>query len=120
MHGYQTHLRRAAGDLQHQFRAGRLLELLAFADRHDERTGAADHAILVVDIEVVDIHGEGVRPLQHNRQAVDRHPGREHVVAREGDERAAIVGAVPGNVDDAAKTAVAAAVEQGFGKAQRA
>src|SRR5262245_54289624 len=50
-----------AGDLQHELGADRLLELLALADRDDECARSANHAILVVDVELVDIHGAGVR-----------------------------------------------------------
>src|SRR5262245_5510931 len=63
LHWKQALRRHALRDLQHQFRADRLLELFALADRHDKSARAADHAILVIDIEVVDIHGESVRPL---------------------------------------------------------
>ena len=45
----------AAGDLQHQLGARRLAELVALADRDDEGAGAADHAILVIDVEILDI-----------------------------------------------------------------
>ena len=98
-------------DLQHQFRADRLLELFPLADRHDKSAGAADHAILVIDIKVVDIHGESVRPLEHDRQAIDGDAGREHIVACERDEGTAVVGAVARDVDHAAEPAIAAAVE---------
>src|SRR5437764_10000158 len=42
-------------DVQHQLGADRVLELLALADRHDEGAGPADHAILVVHVEILDI-----------------------------------------------------------------
>src|SRR5437764_12859242 len=67
----------AAGDFQHELGAGRLLELLAILDRNDEGTWPADDAVLVVDIEVLDIHRECVGPLEHARQPVDGEPGRE-------------------------------------------
>src|ERR1700730_1904305 len=47
---------RAVGDFKQQLGPDRLLELVAILDRHHERTGSSDHAILVVEIEVVDIH----------------------------------------------------------------
>src|SRR5690606_1895228 len=53
-------LGRAAGNLQHQFCADRLGKLVAFLDRDDERAGATNHAILVIDVEVADIHRRGV------------------------------------------------------------
>ena len=79
--------------------------------------GTADHAVLVIDVEVLDIHGEGVRPLQHDRQAVDgdaRWPAPRR--APISDERPAIVGAVAGHVDHAAEAAIAAVVEQRLGE----
>src|SRR5262249_58782032 len=46
--------------------------------------------------------------------------GSKPVAARDGDERAAVVGSVAGDVDHAPKAAIAAAIEQGFGKIKRA
>src|SRR5262245_27445975 len=66
-----AYLGRAAGDLEHQLGADRLAELLALADRHHERAWSANHAVLVVDVEVRDIHGGGIGPLEHDRQPVD-------------------------------------------------
>src|SRR5262249_30561760 len=45
-----------------------LLELVTLLDRNDKGTRAADDAIFVVDIEMLNIHGEGIGPLQHDRQ----------------------------------------------------
>ena len=44
----------SACDLSDQLRAGRLLEILAMLDRHHK--GAADNAIVVVPIEVIDLY----------------------------------------------------------------
>src|SRR4051812_22691895 len=66
-----TALRLTSGDLQHHFGADRIAEFLALADRDDERTGTADDAVLVVNVEVVDIHARRARPFQHDRQAID-------------------------------------------------
>src|SRR5262245_17481894 len=120
LHRHHAPFRHEARDLEHELGAGRLLELVALADRDHERAGAADDAILVVDVEVVDIHGEGVRPLEHDRQAVDGDARGEHVVAHERDERTAVVGAVAGNVDHPAKAAKAATVEQWLAEIERA
>src|SRR5215813_6361415 len=49
-------IRRAARDFKQQLGADRFLELLAVLDRHHERARAADHAVLVIVIEIVDIH----------------------------------------------------------------
>src|ERR1700732_725272 len=64
-------LGRAAGDFEQQLGPDRLLELLAILDRHHKRTRTADHAILVIPIEILDIHGRIGRLLHHDRQAVD-------------------------------------------------
>src|SRR5438876_10242649 len=95
-------------DLQHQFRADRFLELYPLAGRHDKSAGAAEHAILVIDIKVVDIHGESVRPREHDRQAIDGDAGSEDIDACERDEGAAVVGAVARDVHDTADGAIAA------------
>src|SRR5262249_35940906 len=66
----------AAGDLQHELAAGRFLELVAIVDGKDEGARTADDAVLVVDVEVLDIHRERVGPLEHDRQPVDGDAGR--------------------------------------------
>src|SRR5262245_11976252 len=47
----------SACDLSDQLRANRLLEILAVLDRQHKGARAADNAVLVVPIEVIDIHG---------------------------------------------------------------
>src|SRR6202012_5275562 len=47
-------LRSPARDLHQQLGADRLLDLVAILDRDDERAGPADHAVLVIIIEIVD------------------------------------------------------------------
>src|SRR5688572_5484659 len=69
--GHRHHLRHAAGDFQYELGLDRFLELLALADRDHERARTADHAVLEVDVELIDIHRARVRPLEHDRQAVD-------------------------------------------------
>src|SRR5947209_7879981 len=53
--GNDARLRRAPGDLQHQLGADRVLELRPLPDRDDERAWSANHAVLVIDVEVLDI-----------------------------------------------------------------
>ena len=89
-------------------------------DRNDEGAGAADDAVLVIDIEIVDIHHAAARPPDHDRQAVDGDAGRGDAVARRHHGRAGIVGAVAGDVDDAAQAAIAAGVEQRLGEGKPA
>src|SRR5262249_58593789 len=72
------------------------------------------------DIEVVDIHCECARPLQHDWQAINGYAGGEDVVPRDRDERAAVVGTIPRDVDDTPGAAITAGVEKGLAKVQRA
>src|SRR5215472_2273865 len=80
--------RRRARDLQHQLGAGGLPELLALLDRDHEGTGAADHAVLVVDVEILDVHGAGRGPLEHDRQTIDGDALGDDLVAQGGDAKA--------------------------------
>jgi hypothetical protein len=43
-------------NLKYEFDPDRLLEIVAALDRHRERTWPSNHAILVIEIEIVDIH----------------------------------------------------------------
>src|SRR5580700_495284 len=115
-----TPLRLLARDLQQQFGADRFLEFLAVLDRHHERAAAAGHAVLIVPIEIVDIHGRIGRLLHHDRQAVDDDALRQRLVARDRDGRAVVVGAVAGNVDDAAQALIRTVFEQRHGEIDRA
>jgi membrane-associated sensor protein len=115
-----TRLRLPAGDLQHQLGARRFDEFLALADRDDESPRPANHAIFVIDVEVLDIHGTGHRPLEHDRQSVNGDSGGQHIVACRHDQRTGIVGAVARHVDDPAQAAIAAGVEQRLGESERA
>src|SRR5205807_10197365 len=99
-------------NVEHQLGADRLLEFLALADRHHEAARSADHAVLVIDIEVLDIDRAGLRLLQHDWQAVDDNALGDDLVAHQGHQRPLIVGAVARDVDDAADAAKTVAVEQ--------
>src|ERR1700730_13015487 len=112
--------RHASGDFEHQLRAHRVLEFLAFLDRHHEGARAADHAVLVINIEVLDIDRARLRLLEHDGKAVDRDAVGNHRFAGGDDERTLVVGAVAGDVDDAADAAVRAAFEQAHAETQRA
>src|SRR5262245_26729977 len=56
-------VRRAACDLEHELGADGVLELLTLANRNDECARPANHAILVVDIQVLDIERHRDRAL---------------------------------------------------------
>src|SRR5262245_51495641 len=58
---------RSVSDLEQEFGADRILELFTILDWHHESAGPSDHAILVVPIEVVDIHRRIRRFLYHDR-----------------------------------------------------
>ena len=87
LHGHDARRGRELGDLEDQLGADRLLELRALAHRNHEGAGPADHAILEIDVEIVDIHAEAVGPVEHQRQAVDGDAGRHQVVALRHDQR---------------------------------
>src|SRR5262249_45952556 len=63
--------RHMSGDLEPQLGADRVTEFLPFPDRHHEGARSADHAVLVVDVEIWNIQGRGIGALEHDRQAVD-------------------------------------------------
>ena len=105
---------------EHQFGARRLDEFLAFADRHHEGARAADHAILVIDIEVFDIHRAGIGRLSMIGKPLMVMPAASTSSRVGTTSGAGIVGAVARHIDDAAQPAIAAVVEQRLGKTQRA
>src|SRR5882757_9183867 len=120
--GHRNHrvLRGPARDFKQQLGPDRLLEFLAILDRHHEGARAPDDAVLVVPIEIVDIHGRIRRLLHHDRQAVDDDALRKRLVARADDRRAVIVGTIAGNVDDAAQALIRIFVEQRHREIDRA
>ena len=91
---------------------------MALADRDHEGADAGDDAVLIVDVEIVDI--EIARLLQHDRQAIDGDALVARRVACGGHGAPVIVGAVAGDVDDAAQWRDIALLEQGDGKVDRA
>src|SRR5258706_3775483 len=93
-------LRRPAGDLEDEFGSDRLLEFFTVLDRHHERTRAPDDTVLVVEIEVVDVHRRIGRLLHHDWQAVDRNALLQRRFTRAGHGHAIVVGAIAGNIDD--------------------
>src|SRR5262245_25839616 len=62
-------LGRAAGHLKHELLARRLLELRALLDRNDKRARSAGDAVLVVDVELLELHlphAVADRALEHD------------------------------------------------------
>src|SRR5579863_5023717 len=111
-HGDDGPIGREAGDFEQELGADCFLELLAILDRHHEGTWSPDHAILVVPVEVLDIHGRKRRLLHHDRQAVDGDPLGERRFAGRENGGAIIVGTVAGNIDDLPQAAIRIGLEQ--------
>src|SRR5712671_1536161 len=87
-------------DFEQQLGPDRLLELVAVLDRYHEGAWAPDDTVLVIEIEIVDIHRRIGRFLHHDRQAVDDDALLQRRVTRGRDWRAVVVGAVAGDIDD--------------------
>src|SRR5262249_19992525 len=81
----------SACDLSDQLRADRLLKILAVLDRQHKGARAADNAILVVPIKVIDIHCRIGWLLYHDWQAVDDDAFGQRLIANGRDRRAVIV-----------------------------
>src|SRR5687767_7094472 len=113
-------LRRQRGDFLYQLGAGGFLEFAPLLDRNHEGARPADDAILVIDIERVDIHAGTDRILQHDRQAIDDDAFGQDFIAHDRDRWAVVVGAVAGNIDHAPDAFVAAVLELTGGELQRA
>src|ERR1700746_644790 len=111
---------RAARDLEQEFGPYRLPELVLVLDRHHEGARAADHAILVVPVEILDIHRRKGGLLDHDRKAVDGNALGERGLPRGKDRRAVVVGPVAGNIDDTPQPAIRVGLEQRHGKIDRA
>ena len=69
----------------------------------EERAGAADHAVLVVDIEQPGRQAEHRAGMQRHGQAVDGDAARQHRVAHRHHRRPHIVRPVAGDVDHLAR-----------------
>ena len=92
--------------------------MLEVIDRRDEGGGSADHAMLVVSVQVLDVvilH----RLAKHDRQAVDDDVALQHKVARLFHRRPGIVGAVARNIDDAAMGDYVVRLDQFCGAVER-
>src|SRR5262249_35578601 len=108
------------GNLEDQLGASRFDEFFALTNWYDESSRTADDAVFVVNVEILNIHRADVRPLEHDRQAVDGDSGGQHVVADQLHQWTGIVGAVSRHVDHPAQAFIAAVVKQRLGEAQSA
>ena len=86
----------------------------------DERAGPADHAVLEIDVEVVDIHRRVGCRLHHDRQAVDDDALGERGIACDQHRLAVVVRSVAGNVDHAPEALVRVVREQLHAEIDRA
>src|SRR5882757_9336592 len=99
-------LRCRSCDLKRELGPDRLLEPLAILDRDHERARTADDAVLVIEIEIIDIHGRIGRLLDHDRQPIDddAYGRRRRAFAISGD--GPNNNGVPENVDDASRAPI--------------
>src|SRR6266436_3132651 len=107
-------------DFEQQLGTDRFLELVAILDRYHEGARPPDDAVLVVEIEVIDVHRRIGWLLYHDRQAVDGDALLQRRIACAGDRRAIVIGAVAGNIDHATQPAIRVLVEQRHGEIDRA
>ena len=88
------------------FRRMAIGEARRIVDRDHEGARPADHAVLVVDVEIGDAVGaEGIARLQHDRQAVDGDALGDDAVADRRHRQAHVVRPVAGDVDGPADAA---------------
>src|SRR5215475_6488886 len=90
----------------------RLLEFFAIFDCHDEGARPSDHAVLVIEIEILDIDRRIGWLLHHDRQAVDDDALRQCSVARARYGGSVVVWPIAGNIDDASQPAIGILFEQ--------
>ena len=76
-------------------------EFRPFPDRDHESAGAADHAVFVIEVEVIEVPLHAVAVPGHQRQAVDGDPLVQDLAAGGGDGEAGVVRAIARDVDDA-------------------
>ena len=79
--GLRSALGGVAGELQHQLAPDRFGKLRPVVDRDHEGARPADHAVGVVDVEIVDVEDARHAALGHQRQAVDGDALRDDLVA---------------------------------------
>ena len=77
-------------------RPDRFLEFFAIFDRHHEGARPSDHAVLVIEIEILDIDRRIGWLLHHDRQAVDGDALLQGRVARTGYGGSVVVRPITG------------------------
>ena len=82
------------------------------AHGNDKSPRPADHAVLIIDIEIANIEQRAAGFLQHQRQAVNGDAARHHRVAGDIHQRPLIIGAVARYVDHAPQATNAVALHQ--------
>ena len=87
----------------------RLRERIEPVGNDDESAGAADHAVEVIPIEVLELReAETIGPVVDDGQAVDG----DATLDRDVDQSATIVGAVARDIDDPPSAFIAIVIEQ--------
>src|ERR1700675_1274789 len=105
-------LRREARNFENKLGPDRFLEFFAIFDRHDEGARPSDHAVLVIEIEILDIDRRIGWLLHHDRQAVDDDALLQGSVARAGYGGSVVVRPIARNIDDAPQPVIGILFEQ--------
>src|SRR5439155_6411341 len=103
---------REARNFANKLGPDRFLEFFANFDRHDEGARPSDHAVLVIEIEILDISRREGWLLHHDREAVDNDAFLQGSVARAGYGGSVVVRTIAGNVDDTPQPAIRILFEQ--------
>src|SRR4029077_514538 len=87
-------------------------KLFSIFDRHHEGARSPDHAVLVIEIEILDIGRRKGWVLHHDRQTVDGDAFLQGSVARAGYGISVVVRSITGYIDDAPQPAIWTLFEQ--------
>ena len=100
----------ALGNLPNELVPHSLHKLLALTNRHHERTQAANHAVAVVEVEVLDVPIP--TSFKQDRKTVDDDPPVECLVPGVCDGSALVVSSIPADVYDATSSLHAAPLQE--------
>src|SRR5258708_17997961 len=99
-------LRCEAGNFENKLGPDRFPEFFRILNRRHEGTRPSDHAVFVIEIEVVDIHRRIGRLFHHDWQSIDGDALLQRRVSRAGDGGSLVVRPITGNIDDAPQPAI--------------
>src|SRR5215204_7745964 len=100
----------ALGNLPNELGPHGLHKLLALTNRHHERTQAANHAVAVVEVQV--LYVPITTAFEHDRKAIDDDPPVEGLIPGVRDGSALVVSSIPADVYDAASSLHAAPLQE--------